>query len=362
MKILVIHATAGAGHMKAAEAVYDGIRADPSHDAVMVDALDYTNAFFRASYRKTYSFVVSHLAWLWGFAFWLMDRRFVQPAVRLLRRAVNGLNARRLAAYLEAEHFDAVIATHFLANERAGRLKAGKKISSRLVCVVTDYDVHRIWLAPSVDCYAVATPFTKDKLVSMGVNPARISVTGIPVNGKFLEPLDRLSLCAKLGLEDRFTALVATGSFGFPSIERVIGHIRDRQVIVICGHNRALFENLQKKNQKNVKIFGLVDNMHELMTVSDVMVTKPGGLSIAEALVKGLALIFFSPIPGQETNNIRVLQAQGVGKSRLTFKEMAEEIEKLAKDSSYRSRVKEKTRTLGRPDAAGRILRLVTSS
>ena len=110
-----------------------------------------------------------------------------------------------------------------------------------------------------------------------------------------------------MGLQpDLFTVLVATGSFGIGPIEGIIDVLKGFQVIVVCGHNRDLFRKLSGKYCALVKVLGLVDNMHELMAVSDAMVTKPGGLSICEALVSQLPLIFFNAIPGQEIGNIKV--------------------------------------------------------
>ena len=353
MKILVIHASAGAGHLKAAQAIYEGLKKFTSHEAVFADSLDYTNPFFKKFYQRTYIFLVMGMSWLWGFFFGLLDRPWIQPLMRSSRRFYNGFNAQRLRAFLKDKNFDYVITTHFLPSEVVAALKRTGEIRSRLITVVTDFDVHRIWLNPETDFYAVASEWTGQKLRQLGVAQENIRVTGIPVNETFLHPVDRGELKKKLGLKENvFTVLIATGSFGIGPIEDIlrilelpVGSSRREptglreedglQALVVCGHNRGLAERLRGRNYAGAKIFGLVDNMHELMAVSDCMVTKPGGLSIAEALVSQLPMIFFHPIPGQETNNVLVLREYGIGCMPADVQGIAGELRKL-KSSSRR--------------------------
>ena len=122
-----------------------------------------------------------------------------------------------------------------------------------------------------------------------------MALTGIPTHDNFSRPVDVEQLRAKMNLRaDCFTVLIATGSFGIGPIEKIIEQLPDFQVVVICGHNKKLVERLRLAAGDNVKVFGLVNNMDEMMGLSDVMITKPGGLSITEALVRGLPMIFFN--------------------------------------------------------------------
>jgi processive 1,2-diacylglycerol beta-glucosyltransferase len=164
MKILVIHATAGAGHKKAAEAIYHGIQGKTSYDVRLVDALDYTNSFFKYSYPSFYTFVVSHMSWLWAICFAILNVPILQPVIRFIRRIYNGINAHRLEDFLKAEQFDYIICTQFLSAEVAAFLKRRGKIKSKVVCVVTDFDVHRIWIAKGIDYYTGASEHTRSRL------------------------------------------------------------------------------------------------------------------------------------------------------------------------------------------------------
>jgi processive 1,2-diacylglycerol beta-glucosyltransferase len=361
MKILVIHASAGAGHLKAAEALYHGLKALTGHEAVLADALDYTSPFFKGFYKKTYFFLISKIPWVWGFFFAVLDCSWLQPLARPVRRLYNRLNADGLHRFLREQQFDCVFTTHFMPTEVAAALKRKGDIRSRLITVITDFDAHRIWLADGVDKYAVATGWTKDKMKRLGVPEEDVLVSGIPTAEKFSSSMDAAALKSQLGLEPGiFTVLVATGSFGIGPIEDIIRTFQGRfQIIVVCGHNRGLYEKLTHGCYSRVKVFGLVDNMPELMAVSDAMVTKPGGLSIAEALVRKLPLVFFNAIPGQESGNVKVLKTYGVGLSGRSIGQMSQELEKMRSSSGVYLAARKKIEPLARPLAVRDILSLI---
>jgi processive 1,2-diacylglycerol beta-glucosyltransferase len=360
MKILVIHASAGAGHMKAAEAIFNGLKKNASHEAVIVDALDYTSPAFKDLYRNTYSTLISKFPWLWGFVFGALDFKFIQPLERAFRRIYNKINAGKLEAFLKKEQFDYVIATHFMPTEIVSALKGKGVIHAKLFTVVTDFDVHHIWLGKNVDHYSVASSWTKEKMLELGIEEHKIHVTGIPTDEKFSELRDIGALKKKLVLkENLFTILIATGSFGIGPIEEVIKALEGFQTIVVCGHNKKLYERLTAQAYPDAKIFGLVNNMYELMAVSDVMVTKPGGLSIAEALVSQLPLIFFNPIPGQEANNIKVLSHYNLGFHSNSIDDISREVKRLSAFKDDFMTALKRTKQLSCPNAVSDIIRLV---
>ncbi len=360
MKILVIHASAGAGHQKAAEAVYSAIKNHTDFDVQLVDALDYTNNFYKKIYRKTYSFLISKIPSLWGFFFGLADIRCFLKIVQIFRRFFNMINAKKLHKFLEKENFDYIVSTHFFPNEVVGFLKSKNKIRSKVICGVTDYDAHSIWISKGVDYYCVACEETKKTLLSLNILEKQIFITGIPTDEKFSKEYNGKELRDKLGLKQEiFTVLVATGSFGIGPIEQIIDSLPGFQRVVICGHNKKLFDRLSKNKDDLVKVCGFVDNMHEFMACCDAMITKPGGLSISEALVNNLTLIFFSAIPGQETNNIRILKEYGIGVSGVSVLEMAEEIKTLNASAEYRQKGVENIKKLARPSAACDIIKLI---
>jgi processive 1,2-diacylglycerol beta-glucosyltransferase len=362
MKILVIHATAGAGHKKAAEAIFNGLTA-AGHNAHLVDALDYTNPFFKATYPKTYELLVTKLSWAWKFFFGILDIPAIQPLVKIVRRIYNGFNAGALQNFLIKENFDVIITTQFLSAEVSAYLKRSGKITSKVICVVTDFDVHRIWINEGIDIYVGASDFTKDKLIKLGIPANRAFVTGIPTDAKFTAPVDTAALKVKLGLKDgMFTVLVATGSFGMGPIEELIDRLKNYQLVIVCGHNKHLYERLKPTATATTHVFGLVHNMHELMSVCDAMVTKPGGLSIAEALVKHLPMIFFSAIPGQETQNIMVLKKYGAGMDQMSVTDIAATIDGWNKSPETFAQVRANMNNLAKPDAVKDIIKIAETS
>ena len=360
MKILVIYATAGAGHKKAAEAVFHGLQARGGHDVRLADALDYTNPLFKKNYPGGYTFLVTYLPWVWGFLFGLLDTPWMQPLLRGVRRLYNGFNAQALQKFLIQEQFDGVITTQFLSAEVCAYLKREGKIKSKIICVVTDFDVHRIWVNKGVDVYTAACDYTKDKLIALGVPSEKIFTTGIPTDAKFAQKPDKLVLKKKLGLQDGvLTVLITTGSFGMGPIEELIKLLENYQLLIVCGQNRYLYKRLKPLAQKNVHILGLVDNMDELMSVSDVMVTKPGGLSISEALVKELPMIFFSAIPGQETNNIKVLSAYEVSQGQSSLPQISETIHEWNSNPKDLDALRLRLSELSKPNAVADIIALL---
>ncbi len=360
MKILVIHATAGAGHKKAAEAIFHGLQAQGGFDARLVDALDHTNPFFKITYPGFYSLIVTRLSWAWGFLFALLDIPWMQPLVHMARRLYNGFNAQALQKFLIEEKFDAVITTQFLSAEVSAYLKRTGKIKSKIICVVTDFDVHRIWVNKGIDVYTGACEYTKNKLISLGVAPEKVFTTGIPTDAKFALQPDTTALKRKLGIQDGIlTVLIATGSFGMGPIEELMQLLENYQLLIVCGHNKELYERLKPKADKNAHVLGLVNNMDELMSVSDVMVTKPGGLSIAEALVKKLPMIFFSAIPGQETNNIKVLSSYEVCQGQSSLPQISETIHAWSSNPKNLDVLRLRLSELSKPNAVADIIALL---
>ena len=361
MKILVVHASAGAGHRKAAEALYHDLKSTADKDVLLADVLDHTSPFYKRTYQKTYTFLVTKLPFLWAFFFALTDHPCLRPLVKWLRRLVNHFNAWPFECCLKEKNFDYILSTHFFPNEVAAFLKNKGAIRSKIISVITDFDVHSLWLADGIDDYTVACEHTKEKLIRLGVSEEKIAITGIPTDKKFSHEPDKDELKNRLQIKkDIFTVLIATGSFGIGPIERIVDGLKDYQVLIVCGNNKALFLRLSQVKSVLVKVYGLVDNMDELMSAADIMITKPGGLSVSEALVKSLPLIFFSAIPGQETNNVKVLHRYGVGREGCSIPEIVQEVKKLDSSKEYFQQARQNARRLAKPTASRDIIKLIS--
>lgn len=363
MKITIIHASAGQGHKRCAEAIFDSIKQNTSHQVGIIDALDYTNFLFKFFYTKGYAFLVMHFPAVWGFFYRLTDNpasRFINSLFRFFNKNLNSI---RLRNYLKKENPEIIISTHFFANEVVSIFKNENLISSRLVCVITDYQVHYYWLASRVDAYVVASDISKKQLMNLGIKEDKINIMGMPVDTRFLQRLNKEEICQKLNLNpSQFSVLVVTGAFGFGLIEKIVDLIieEDVQLLVVCGNNIKLMRKLSENQAKeSLKVFGLVNNMHELMSVADVIITKPGGLTTSEALAKNLPMIFVAPIPGQEINNALFFKEQGLGVSVENILEVREVINRFKNDKDYLEGFKMRLAQFPKVNAAKEILNLL---
>jgi len=320
-KILIVYATAGIGHKKAALAVKAALDevAPSGYEVTVIDALDYTNGFFKWTYLKAYLTMVNKMPTIWGLMYYLTDNKCVDVVVSVLRRINNHLNSGPFRRYLIENRPDVIISTHFFASEVVSDMKKSGTIASKLITVVTDYRLHSWWVADPTDVYVVGGDGAREDLSGWNVEPSRIMVLGIPVEPVFSRPSGRSAALAKASLKDGlFTVLTIGGGFGIGPIEKIV-RITDSmpvtaQIIAICGHNDSLVKRMEemKSSLKDpLTVLGFVDNVYEYMEVSDVLISKSGGITSTESMAKGLPMIVISPIIGQETRNSDFLTSQG---------------------------------------------------
>ena len=278
-----------------------------------------------------------------------------------MRRFIVYLNARPLADYINREKPNIVISTQFFTNEVIASVKKQGIINPKLFCVITDFGLHSIWISEAVDIYIVGSLRTKQDLVSRGIPEEKIKILGIPVDAKFLDPLNKHDLCLKLGIQpDKFTALIMISDIGIGPIEEIVERLKkDIQLLVVCGKNKRLQNRLERKKTAMVKIFGLVDNVHELMSVSDIIITKPGGLTISESLIKSLPMIFISAIPGQESKNTKFIIDEGLGVMPKDFDSLVNIVYQWRNSAKILDEIKDKIRKLSFPYTTREILKIL---
>ena len=362
MKILLTYASAGSGHLKAAQALYSHIKENsPGIELRLTDVLGKTNPAFRFSYARGYSLMVRYSLWAWRIAFWITSFKVVHPLIKLIAGALNRLNTRSFSRFLIQENPDFIISTHFLPSDISSRLKKAKKIKSRIITIITDFGVHPYWVSGESDIYVVASEATKRELVLEGVPENKIKEFGMPVDAKFLKPHDRGILSRKLGIEeDKFTVLIISGSFGLGPLDDIAESLcKDAQVLVVCANNKRIYKRLVAMRLEGVRVFGFVDNIQELMAVSDIIITKPGGLTISEAMNMELVPIFISPIPGQEEDNAQILKGYGIGFIPQSTKEIKKIVLDLKNNPHRLESVKENIRALKKPNALREICNVI---
>lgn len=373
MKTLIVYAKAGAGHKRAAEAVYDAFkRKGQDKDAVLIDCLDYTEAWFRDFYPSCYIFLVRFLSLLWAGAYYALDNRAIYSLVKPLRRLGNRLVSKKFVEFLKKERPEVIISTQFFASEVVAALKKEKQIDSKLISVVTDFGAHTFWESDDVDIFVVASEDTKRDLLRRNIPAEKIKVLGIPIEPP-LTGLDREKLRREIGLgENLFTILIVGGGFGVGpikelafSLDRVRLEVRDRiQLIVVCSRNEKLYGQMQaiaSELKITTKIFGFVPNLYKMMVASDIIISKSGGLTTSEALASALPMIIISPIPGQETKNCQLLVKNGAAYRIDRAPEVSKVIEELIKEPDKLETMRGNAQRLSRPNSADDIAELAIS-
>ena len=363
-KVLILHASAGHGHEKAARAVEQAcLDILPRAQVKCCDALTLTAGTFGKNYKGTYLFLIRYFPWLWGLAYYASDVPLLYFFIGPIRRLVNAFAAKRLAALILEEKPTVVIATHFLSVDVVSRLKQKRFCRARLVVVVTDFLAHSFWLAKEVDVYAVASEETKEDLLRRGVPPQKILVSGIPVEKKFTEAVSRAEARNKLMLgEDRFTALITSGGAGVGSLEPLVSKFLNTgkpvQLLVVCGTNQDLLRRMQPIAEKNkqLRIFAFVDNIQELMAASNLVIGKGGGLTVTESLCLGNPLVLFGSVPGQETRKARTLARIGAARVAHSLDGVVRLTTDLMDSPALLKECTSAALRLGRPKAAEQIV------
>jgi processive 1,2-diacylglycerol beta-glucosyltransferase len=358
MEVIIAYASTGAGHFKAAQGLYNYIKTHhPQINLNLVDILEKTNPVFKFFYKHGYSYLVRQARFLWKIAYWTTHFKALRIPTRLIAYIFNCLNTKKFVDFLIRTNPDFIVSTHFFPSEISAYTKKIKDIKFKLITIVTDFSIHPFWVSDGTDIYIVPSQSAKEQLIFDGVSKGNIRIFGIPIDEKFSLPYDRDSLCKRFGIDkDKFTVLILTGSFGIGPIEKIVDLLhKDVQILVVCARNKRLYERLIKKDYSNTKVFGFVDYIQELMAVSDIIITKPGGLGICESLAMELFPIFISPIPGQETENIKVLDSLGIGIYPKDVNEIREIILNFKQSPDKLENVKKIIRKIKMPFAAREI-------
>ncbi len=366
-RILVLSASVGAGHLRAAEAVEAALKElDPQADVQNVDVLKLTNAMFRRVYGQAYLDLVNRMPHVLGYFYDMLDRKpSPQQKSDKLRRLVQRMHLGRVHKLLNKQSWDVVVNTHFLPAEIIAGLKRKKKFAPPHFTAVTDFDTHRMWVNEPCQHYFTATEEGAINLHSWGVPAAVTSVTGIPIHPVFSRPKDRAECVAKHGLKgDRPIVLQLSGGFGVGPIERIYRAILAVEVplelVVVTGRNakiKAELETVEVPEHHLAHVLGFTTEMDELLAAADVVVTKPGGLTTSEVLARGAVMAIINPIPGQESRNSDFLLENGAAIKFNNISTLPYKLTNLLRDTKRLASLKAHARRLGRPQAAFDVAR-----
>lgn len=361
-RILILSVKAGAGHLRAAEAIETVFRDDyPDVDVLNLESLAHTNQAFRTAFTGAYETLAKELPSVWGYIYDSMEEQSVDSHMKRFAAIFDKLNARPLWNKVREFDPDAVICTHYMPSEVLAPQRIKGNLRAPVFVTLTDYDIHSMWIQKGVDHYFVATEEMAHALTTTGIARDAISTPGIPILPIFCRDYGpRADLRTQLGLRpDATTVLVSAGGFGLGDVDRTVAVLADRfenaQFIAVAGRSKPLHEALERVAESRpgrVVALGFVDNMHELMAASELAVTKCGGLTSSECLAMGLPMVIVRPIPGQEDRNADFLLERGAALRANSSAHTLFKVDALLRDPERLQRMSDDARLAARPRAA----------
>ena len=370
-KVLIFYASYGGGHLNAATSINEYIKSNYTDVSIeMIDCVKYVNSAIDKLSTTAYRETAKYAPWVWGRVYSDSNKG---PLAHLTSRS-NQILAIRLLKLLKSKKPDIIISTHPFGSQMCNYLKRKNKINCKIATIMTDFAPHNQWLVGSnyTDYFFVAHNKMKDYLSKNSISTSKIFVTGIPLSNRFLEDYNRISIFKHLGLnKDLKTVLFfGGGEFGlgktktFDLFESLISNCKAIQVVAIAGKNTKMkqaFEDIVLKNNcsKNVKVLSFTTKIPELMAISDIVITKPGGLTTTECLASNLPMIIINPIPGQEEENAEFLENNNVGIWIKKSDDISLIVNDLINDSKKLDLMKNNSKKLSKSNATSDICNLL---
>lgn len=315
MRVLFLSVTAGYGHHQAANVLVEYLEGQKI-DCRTLDTFEYINPILGGSIDKGYLMSTKFTPGVYGKVYRYADKEEGGDHGKFsVIRITNSVLSKKLITFLRDYDPDVIVCTHVFAAQLMTEINK-KETYYKTIGIVTDFTIHPFWEDTDIDYYVTASKQLNYQARKKGIDEAKIIPTGIPIHRKFAKKMDKTAARKLLGLENKTTLLIISGSMGFGNVMDNIMRLdrmdMDFQIISVCGNNRSLKEDIDNLEiKKDIYNFGFVDNIDVLMDASDCIITKPGGLTSSEALAKGIPMILSYPIPGQEERNMEFLINNG---------------------------------------------------
>jgi len=364
-KILLMYITEHSGHHQASKALEKAIlKCDPESSVRQVNALRYTNPLAERLVHLLYMHIIRRKPRIWDN---LYDEPGVARKTKRLRDFFYNAGTKKIKRLVQKFKPDAVICTQAYPCDLMSRYKERYGEPLPLIGALTDHAAHSYWINNSVDFYVVPSEEARDMFIGKGVSGEKIKILGTPIDPDFGERADITPLCEKHGLDpEKKTVLIMGGCSGICIDVNLVNALdasdRDFQILVATGVNKKLFKELQNiKNglTKKMAVLGFADNVHQLMAASEAIITKPGGLTTAEALARNLPIIILNPLPGQETYNTNILTESGLAVKALDEEDAVKMLEKILDDRDSTKLMKERMRKKAKPNSSSLIADLL---
>ena len=369
-KILIVSASAGHGHVVAAQALEEALSKHPDKPEFQtVDILEYSTTIYRKMVKDAYLFLAKKNPNLFGYIYYTTNRELNIKQARndKFLKMLEGLNTGAFMKFLKVNTFDHIISTHYLPPQVIERLKLKNKIHCPVTTVTTDYGLHTYWVSPGSDYFVTADKNNKKHLVAAGVDNKRILASGIPVRQTFYKKKDISKLKKKYNCSAKDqVVLVLSGGLGVGPIQEILGEVdkatSDFKIFVIAGRNEKLQASLEDQSTSlnhPTTVIGYTEKIDEYMRIADIIVTKPGGLTVAESLAVGTPLMIINPIPGQESFNSDMLLEEGAAVKAFGSKQISYKMDAVFSKKGKLSSLKKNAKRIGNPKAAIKIAEFV---
>ena len=360
-RVLIVSASIGSGHHQAARAIAAELaRRQDNLQITIADFMEDTDSYLAAFMKEAYLKMLELSPNMYDLVYRVSQAPLPGfKAQGLLARVLQG----GMAQLVRRHRPDLIIATHPFPCGAAAYLRDSRRLRAPLVGVITDFAVHRLWVYEHVDAYFVAAPEIKRELSALGVPSRRIYASGIPVHPQFTTHASGRGILGELSLAaDQPLVLLMGGGLGMGGIRQAMASMDELnlplQFVVLAGKNKELQEKLQEetKNLRHaVRVLGYTDRIPELMRAAAMLVTKPGALTVCEALVSETPLLLYEPIPGQEWENAVFLTQRGVALWAKNRQELKDGVTTLLTRPEQVEKLRKEAEALRRPAAAGAV-------
>lgn len=360
-RVLLLHASVGTGHKRAAEALAAAFTRRQPGEVRIEDVLDHTPHLFRIAYARSYLELTDRAPLVWGY-FYTQTNADPNLAefTNNLRKLVESIGTNGLKDLLRSFQPEVIICTHFLPMELLVRYKRSARLTQPIYCVVTDFAAHTFWTYTEIDGYFVADTQTRDQLIARGVAASQINVSGIPVDLALAEPKNRATVRDRHNLPVASPVITLFGGGVDDEHVRLIvqGLMRsevEATLLVVAGRNQTLAQSLaelQSTPRLQLRVHGYIDYVDDLIVASDLVVTKAGGLIVSEVLGRGVPLVVIDPIPGQEEWNADFVVSSGAGVQLRMSESVPATIGRLLSQPEVLAAMRGCAREVARPRAA----------
>jgi len=366
-RVILMYISEVSGHRSATLAVEKALKElSPGCEILNINAFNYTNPISEKVINRIYMEVIKYTPKIWDY---LYDNPRVAKSLERIKKSVHKSNSPKLKKLFDRFQPDLVVCSQAFPCGMVADYKKTYGSALPLVAVLTDYIPHSYWVYDNVDYYITPSQEVSERLAAKGVCLSKIKSLGIPFDHKFNQKYDRAQIFRQMGLDPLKPAvLIMGGGQGLGPIKTIVKSLEksrhDIQEMIVTGTNKKLYKSLKSrtaKYKKKIHLFGFVQNIHELMHVSSLIISKPGGVTTAEVLSERLPMVIVKPIPGQEANNTNFLTQKGAAVKVDEPKDVYRVIDELLESKEKLEQLKSAAGLIARPNASMDIAKLLLS-